>query len=701
MKTKKRSSIIYAILLFLICISFIVYVFPKEKRFGYEFSEGSPWLYEDMIAPFDFPIHKTDDEIKLEKDNITSNFVPYYSKDTLLGVDICNNYKYNVLDIQENIFKNKQDSIRLNKLIKNEISKNLKLFNDSLLSYLENSYSKGVIDISDTEATKNSVFYFYKNDISELSFFNEYVQLSNIKEKTIEYYSKARIYFIDSLCGFPLRNYLQNNEPKANLTYDNQINQQILDSKLSTITPTKGVVQKGELLILKGSIVGNHENKVLLSLKKEFEVNDKELDTVKVISGLTTIFFMLFLVLFLYMYQFDKDKLMSVKAISFFVIQVTLMVGGLVLVFYYTKLNVNFIPFVLFPLLMLTFYSFRISFFIYLIAILIAGFFVPNRFEFVFIQMLVGLIAMLSFRNTRKRKQIFITMIYVALAYLIAHVGFILMRQGEITMDLVVEYYSYCASASMLLLYLPMVYLYEKIFGFLSDFTLMELSDTNNPALRKLAEMAPGTFQHSVQVANLVESVVSELGGNSLLARTGALYHDIGKSEFPEYFIENQSGMSVHSRLSYEESAEKIISHVIVGTEIAKKYKLPTQITDFILMHHGTSLTKYFYNSWINENPDKTPDESKFQYPGPKPSSIEAAVLMMADAIEAASRTLPKYTPETIQSLVDNIISSQLNENQYDEVNITLKQISIAKSIFAKKLNNIYHSRIAYPEIKN
>ena len=453
------------------------------------------------------------------------------------------------------------------------------------------------------------------------------------------------------------------------------------------------------LIILKGNVVGPYENKILLSLKKEIEADDSNVNHYIISFGASLLFIALYLVIFLYLYYHDRKILTSFKANTFFTLQMLLLIGSVLAVFNYTNISINIIPFTLFPLLLFTFYRFNVSFIIYFASILIAGFFAAESFEFIFIQTVTGLIAMFSLRNTRKRSQIFVSMIYVFITYVILNSGFVLMKQGEFKDLISSNIYMYGVSSVLILLYLPIVYLYEKIFGFLSDFTLMELSDTNNPALRKLAEESPGTFQHSVQVANLVESITRELGGNYLLARTGALYHDIGKSVHPEYFIENQSGENIHDKLSLEESAQRIISHVSMGVELAKKYKLPNQVVDFIKMHHGTSLTKYFYNSWINQNPDTEPNIKNFMYPGPKPNNIETVFMMMADAIEAASRTLKVYTPESIQKLVLAIIDAQLNDGQYDNVEITMRQISLAKKIFTEKISNIYHSRIVYPEI--
>jgi putative nucleotidyltransferase with HDIG domain len=701
MKFKKYSVIVYVILLFLISVAIVVYLFPKEKKFQYSFSEGSPWLHNDLMAPFDFPVYKTESELKAEKDSINNNFIPYFVYDTIVKNEIVENYTDGIENIWKDEIAPKIDNLDYSNFEKSLLLKKFELFKIFVDSFLSDAYKSGVVSVPDTAFVKEKFrFFLYDGNISKLNYSGSFSFLEDVRSDFMELYTKSGLAEIDSLSGFKIRKYIIKNEPEANIVYDSDLSEELLKNQLESVSTSRGLVQKGELVILKGNIVGDYENKVLLSLKKEVESDNSEVNHFIISFGVSLLFLSLYLVIFLYLYYHDRKILNSFKANTFFTLQMLLLIGSVLLVFNYTNISINIVPFTLFPLLLYTFYRFNVSFFIYFASILVAGFFAPNSFEFVFIQIITGLIAMFSLRNTRKRSQIFISMIYVFLTYLVINSGFILMKQGEFTDIISSDIYVYGISSVLILLYLPIVYLYEKIFGFLSDFTLMELSDTNNPALRKLAEESPGTFQHSVQVANLVESVTRDLGGNYLLARTGSLYHDIGKSVHPDYFIENQNGANIHDKLDFEESAQRIISHVNSGVELARKYNLPAQVVNFITMHHGTSLTKYFYNSWINENPGIAPNISNFKYPGPKPDNIETVVMMMADAIEAASRTLKVYTSESIEKLVSAIIDSQLSDGQYDNVEITMRQISTAKKIFTEKISNIYHSRIVYPEIK-
>jgi putative nucleotidyltransferase with HDIG domain len=330
---------------------------------------------------------------------------------------------------------------------------------------------------------------------------------------------------------------------------------------------------------------------------------------------------------------------------------------------------------------------------------MMVGFVAPNGFEFVFIQMIAGIVAVFSLKNIQQRKRMFVTAFYVLMTYAGLFFSLQIMYSGGLPHINWIDFAWFGGSALLILFTIPLIWVYEKIFGFISDATLMELTDTNHPLLRKLAEKAPGSFQHSMQVANLAEAVGRVVGGNPLLIRTGALYHDIGKAGTPEYFVENQSGFNPHEKLEFDESAEIIISHVTRGVEMAKKAKLPESVIDFIRTHHGIGKAQYFYRSYLNKYPDKEIDEAKFTYPGPSPRNIENAILMMADSIEAATRTLKEYSEESISKMVNSIIDSQLAAGQFDYVDITLRKISLAKKVFTEKLLSIYHTRIEYPEL--
>jgi putative nucleotidyltransferase with HDIG domain len=408
---------------------------------------------------------------------------------------------------------------------------------------------------------------------------------------------------------------------------------------------------------------------------------------------------LIFLALFWFIFYFRKDILISRPQTLFTLGLIVVMVGLTRAASTNEAVSVYVIPFVLVPIFLKTFFDIRYALFVHMITLLLAGFWVPNSYQFVLMNFLAGLVGVFSLRSYYKRGILFYTAIFVMAAYALIYIILSLLQEGDFNQINWVDVLWIAGNGLLILTVYPLVFLFERIFGFLSDATLFELSDTNQPLLRALAEKAPGTFQHSLQVASLAEEVVMKVGGNSLLIRAGALYHDIGKMDNPQYFIENQhEGSNPHNELDERTSAKMIISHVPNGVEIAKRYGLNEHIIDFISSHHGTSTVQFFYRTFINTNPGKEVDISEFTYPGPKPTSKENAVLMMADSVEAASRTLKAYTSDTISDLVENIVSRQEEEGQFSEADITFADISAAKEIFKIRLSNIYHSRIEYPE---
>jgi hypothetical protein len=357
------------------------------------------------------------------------------------------------------------------------------------------------------------------------------------------------------------------------------------------------------------------------------------------------------------------------------------------------------VPFAILPILLKTFYDTKLALFIHIVTVLIIGFWAPNSFEFSFLTISIGIVALLSLTNIYRRNKMFVTSAWIIATYIALHLGITLYQEGNINNIKIDNLLSFGGNGLLVLSSIPLIYIFEKMFGFLSDATLLELSDSNQPMLRRLAELAPGTFQHSLQVANLAEEATFKIGGNPLLARAGALYHDIGKIDNPIYYIENLSDeLNPHENLSFEESVAIIVNHVPRGIEIAHRSRLPLQIIDFIATHHGTSLVHYFYRNYIKNFPSSEVDIKKFSYPGPKPFSLETSILMMADSVEAASRSLKTYTEKDLNILVDNIINNQLRDGQFNEANITLRDIETVKATFKKRLRTIYHIRIEYPK---
>jgi putative nucleotidyltransferase with HDIG domain len=492
-----------------------------------------------------------------------------------------------------------------------------------------------------------------------------------------------------------LNTYLQ-----PNLFYDEQTTSMVRQANLEDLTLTQGMVQAGMRIIARGEMVSSNKYQVIESLRKEFETNPNVgKNYLMVYLSQFLLITMIFLALYWFIYYFRKDIFSSKRQTLFTLGLIVIMVGLTMAAATNDAVSVYVIPFVLVPIFLKTFFDIRYALFVHMITLLLAGFWVPNSYQFVMMNFLAGLVGLFSMRSYYKRGILFFTATYIFATYALVYIFLSLMQEGDINKINWINILWLAGNGLLILTSYPLVFLIERMFGFLSDATLFELSDTNQPLLRKLAEKAPGTFQHSMQVATLAEEAIMKVGGNSLLVRAGAMYHDIGKMENPEYFIENQhDGVNPHDKLDFRASARLIIDHVIKGEKIGKKYKLPPKIIDFIRTHHGTSTVQYFYRSLINSNPDEEVDISEFTYPGPKPYSKETSVMMMADSVEAASRTLKTYSPESISDLVEGIVNRQIGEEQFSDSDITYGDITAVKEIFKNRLSNIYHSRIEYPE---
>ena len=709
---KIKLSFIYKGFLFLITAAIILYFFPREGKFPYEFQKGKPWQHKTYFAPFDFPIYKTKDELNAEKDTLLKEFQPYFKIDPEI--------QNNILDAFNNSFKLQwtksfnRDTLKSYPKIKHFLAKDeLQIFMDTcyifLYQLIEDTYNQGIIDINnlpEMEIGNIKEINIVRNNVSEVTSFEEipspkeaYENIllnveSFIKSGEILKYKFAKE-FINQLS---LNKYIV-----SNLFFDESKTNKAYEDLLNSISPTRDMIQEKSRIISEGDVISDKDFQILESLRIEYKRKLGNTNYYLILLGQVILVFISMLVLYLFLYNFRKEILESNKDTTFILLLIAIVTGvsGLVLKFHLT--NVYILPFAIIPILLYTFFDSRLALFIHFIAILLIGFYAPNGFEFIFLNFIAGIVAIFSLKRRYQRSRFFVTAILVFLTYCFAYFGISIIQEGNIT-DVLDNYRNFGwfgLNGLLILLAIPMIYLAEKTFRFLSDATLMELSDTNNPLLRKLAEVAPGTFQHSLQVANLAEEAVLNIEGNPLLVRAGALYHDIGKIENAVYFTENQiSGHNPHEKLEYDESSEIIVKHILDGVKVAKKYNLPKQIIDFITTHQGTAKVHYFYRLYKNKYPDKIVDLNKFAYPGPKPFSKETAVLMMADAVEAASKSLKEPTAESISELVDKIIDNQIEERQFDNATITFKDITTVKNIFKKKLLNIYHIRIEYPEEK-
>ncbi len=487
---------------------------------------------------------------------------------------------------------------------------------------------------------------------------------------------------------------------KSNLLYNSDFTEKIKKEELSEISQTRGFIKAGEKIIYKNEVVDIEKYRILISLKKEYEKSVGLSANHSLIVGghiLLIVIFLLTVVLFIYNYK--PEILQCTRQVILILLLIVLFVVFASLTVKYDIINIYIIPFALLPIVIKVFFDERIALFVHIVTVFIIGFILPNSFEFILLQFTSGFAAIFALSTLSRRGQIYISSAGAILALSILYLAIALIQEGDFSKIKWIYFTYFGANSLLLLLAYPLIFAFEKIFGFISDVTLLEISNTNSPLLQELAQKAPGTFQHSIQVANLAEAAASKISANSLLVRAGALYHDVGKSFSPIFFIENQvSGINPHDSIEFDKSAEIIINHVKKGVELAQKYKLPNQVIDFIRTHHGTTKVQYFYKSYVTKYPESKVDISKFTYPGSPPFSKEMAVLMMADSIEAAARSIKSIDKEKINALVENIIDYQIKENQFIDTDITFREITTIKKIFKKMLINIYHARIEYPK---
>ncbi len=680
-KLRDSQDLFFKGFVILFALGIIVFLMPKEGKFKYEFQKGKPWLHENLYAPYDFAIIKSDAELIKEEQAIRNNSSLYFVLDKTVEEKALYNLNTSLLAQLDTL------KVREHKKYIEIVSLATKLLN--------NVYSQGIIQPIENRELKN-------DDLITLISVNETIEGEKGSFMTVklasEYLRNESQKLKQGSRGI-LQNLILDNL-HHNVLYDETTSEKVLNDRLSKLSKTKGKVEKEQLIVSKGQVVNDELWLQLQSLKIEYEIKKgSEKNFYFITAGQVLIVGMVFLVMVLFLSLF-RQKIINVNnRVMFIVVSFTLTVLMGMIPLYFEQVPIYALPFCILPILIKSFYDELLASYIYFLAIILIGFYAPNGFEFVFLQVITGLIALFSLVSLRKRSQLLTTVFIIFLSYSVSNLAILIVQEGNWQNIKIENFYWFGASAILTLLVYPLIYIYEKIFGFLSDVTLMEIADTNSPLLRELAAKAPGTFQHSMQVANLAERAILKVGGSPLLVRTGALYHDIGKMLAPHYFIENQvGGVNPHNDLEPNESAKIIINHVLKGIEIAKKNNLPEVIIDFIRSHHGTSTVKYFLYQYKTLHPEKEIDTGDFTYPGPIPFSKETAVLMMADACEAASRSLNEYNEESLSSLVTNIIDGQAKEGQFANADITYKDISVIKRIFINMLQNIYHVRIAYPK---
>lgn len=691
---KTNKKYLYHLILFIASIIIVVAVSPREGKFRYEFQKGKPWLSSSVIAPWDFPVLKPDYIVARERDSILKNFAPYFKLDPEVEKKEIGDFDKYLNDLLQ-----KYESASLPLAPMGFVSVKREL--NSILSEI---YQRGVLENDESvlqeklpvEITIVSGKIAEQRQVSTLFMEKSAYQFAEEKKAELEkqYASGSGRSTSDFVSRIALYDFIE-----PNLIYDAVTSNAVKDKMIEEISINRGLVQEGELIISQGEIVNEDKFNILESMRTEYEKRLGRNDKWLILIGRFILVSACYITLYLFMYNFRFDVLSSTHKTFFIILIILLFVIITRLVIYIPGNIVFLVPFAIIPILIRTFYDSRLALFVYLVAIMLAGFIVPNSFEFVFLSFIAGVIVIFSLTNVYRRAKLFMAVLMVFLAYSVVYLGIGLMQEGSLANMNWKNYIWFAGNGVFLLLSYPLIFVFEKTFRFLSDATLFELSDTNQLLLRKLAEEAPGSFQHSLQVANLAEEAAREIGGNNLLARTGALYHDIGKTADAEYFIENQTeGFSPHDQLDPLKSSEIIIDHVRKGVDLAKKFNLPTPIVDFIQTHHGTTVAYFFYKKYLDKDPKGTDMEKKFSYSGPKPFSKETAIVMMADAVEASSRSLANYSEENISELVERIVYIQEQDGQYSETPLTFRDISDIKNVFIKRLSNIYHARIAYPK---
>ncbi len=673
----KKQSLLYKYFLYIASICFIVFFFPKAGKFKYEYFKGQTWQYEDLRAPFDFSIQKTNDEVLLEKKEIESNSPDYYSYNQEIVNDVNKrfNQKFNTTFNDNDFSEGQLYRIRV-------IGKKL----------LDNIYQKGVFDENEIKLTSKRVLLIKDNEANDVTFSEllKVSQANRLIKSTLENQglddleAHYKLIFEDLV--------------KPNIIYNQDLSEKALNDELSKISYTRGNIDEGDLIITKGEVVELEDVKILDSLATEFE---SELwignNYYYILVGYTVLVALVLMMLFLFLKKYRKEISDNNTKVTFIIFNILLQVLVTTLVVKYNDVYVFVVPLCILPLILKTFFDARLGLYVHVLTVLILGFVVPNSFEYIFLQIIAGIVTILTVSELYKRANLFVSVAQITFIYLIGYLAFHVIHEGSVN-DVNWFVFSLFLLNGMITLFVqPLIYIYEKLFGLVSDVSLLELSDTNSKLLKELSNKAPGTFHHSLQVANLAEAAANEVGANAMLVRVGALYHDIGKMENPTYFTENQiTNVNPHDALTPLESGKIIVGHVIKGIEIARKNKLPDRVIDFIRSHHGTTLVYYFYKK--QEEREGVANTDDFRYPGPLPFSKETAILMMADSVEAASKSLKNPTFLIIDEFVDKIISGQMNANQFLNADITFKEIESIKKIFKQKLTNIYHLRVEYPE---
>ncbi len=673
----KKQSLIIKYILYVAAVAFIVFFLPKGGKFKYEFQKGKPWQFENLYAPFDFSIKKTDAELAKEKQEIESNQLPYFTYNQQVVDEVFQKF--------DDAFENKWQDTGLRKVQRERLKQYSKEILDSI-------YTKGILQNNGKQVQRNFIYLVVGNEARKVRV-SDFFRVNEIKNLVKDVLEEHKLSIFENEIQSLFFDLIT-----PNVSFDNELTKRAREDALSKLSYTRGTVDQGRLIIAKGEVVEAENLKVLESLKSEYE---SELWTANnyyyILIGYTVLVALVLIMLYLFLKKYRLQVYNNNVKVTFIFFNILLMVFLTTIVIKYNDQLVFVVPLCILPLILKTFFDARLGLFVHVLTVLILGFVVPNSFEYIFLQIIAGIVTILTVSELYKRANLFVSVGQITLIYILGYLAFHTIHEGDLS-D--IQWYTlglFLLNGMITLFVQPLIYIYEKLFGLVSDVSLLELSDTNSRLLKELSNKAPGTFHHSLQVANLAEAAANEIGANAMLVRVGALYHDIGKMDNPTFFTENQiTNVNPHDELGPKDSAKIIIDHVINGIELARKNNLPDRIIDFIRSHHGTTLVYYFYKKQMDLEGEA--DESDFRYPGPLPFSRETAILMMADSVEAASKSLKDPTFLIIDEFVDKIISGQMKANQFLNADITFKEIETIKKIFKQKLTNIYHLRVEYPE---
>lgn len=671
-----QQGLFYKSLLILFSSALTLYLFPLGGQFKYEFQKGRIWQYPDFYSPFDFSILKTELELKKDEEKVLKNLKPY------LRADI--NIKNQILEKYSNSF----DSL-LNNDLEIENFGSLKDFGFELLNEI---YSYGVLPPNYKHSGNKSIFLIQdqieiSTEISQLFSSEALFEFINNKLKETQFITYEDFFkdlFFDLII--------------PNVTLDKDFFITAEKEALQNISRSKGFIASGDFIIAEGGLVNDEAYEILNSLRKEFTLQQDRRNSFFIVFGYAILIILIYAILLLFIYNYRYDIYEDNRKLTFIFFNVLIVIIAFTLTINYNTNYVFAVPICILPLIIKAFFDSRLGLYTHLLTVLLVGFLVPNSFEFIFIQITAGIMTVLSQTKLYKRANLFITVGQIFFIYMVGYISFTTIQEGSILKINFAPITMFFLNGLLMLFVQPLIYIYERLFRLVSDVSLLELSDTNSILLKELSEKAPGTFHHSLQVANLAEAAANEIGANSLLVRVGALYHDIGKLTSPSYFSENQkANVSPHDELTPRQSAKIIISHVLNGIKIAQKHNIPDRIIDFIRTHHGTSLVFYFFKKQ-EEISIENLNSNDFKYPGPKPFSKETAILMMADSVEAASKSLKSPTVDDLKNFINKIINNQMADQQFNSSDITFAEIELVKKVLYKKLINVYQLRIEYPE---